>query len=178
VNGKNLKYFVLGAAIVAAGLGALAVTIPNSFSSGQVISAAALNANFAALKTAVDTLETKTTTLETKVAALETFRDGLATAKGYPRAFAVINGFPATNAIVNQFSSTGGTITYSKTAVGRYRLTIPGEAIFIQSDPVVMTGVGDTVCGYNSVSNDLLVECRNQAGTDVDTVVVVMVFND
>ncbi len=64
MNGKNLKYFVLGAAIVAAGLSALAVTIPNSFSSGQVISAAGLNANFAALKTAVDALETKVTALE------------------------------------------------------------------------------------------------------------------
>lgn len=57
MNGKNLKYFVMGAAIVAAGLGAMAVTIPNSFSAGQVISAAALNANFAAIKTAVDALE-------------------------------------------------------------------------------------------------------------------------
>jgi hypothetical protein len=62
MSGKNLKYFILGAAIVAAGLSALAVTIPNSFSAGQVISAAALNANFAALKTAVDALEAKPTT--------------------------------------------------------------------------------------------------------------------
>lgn len=59
MNGKNLKYFILGAAIVAAGLSALAVTIPNSFSAGQVISAAALNANFTALKTVVDTLEAR-----------------------------------------------------------------------------------------------------------------------
>ncbi|GIW34284.1 hypothetical protein [Meiothermus sp.] len=47
---------------MAAGLSALAVTIPNSFSAGQVISAAALNANFTALKTAVDALEAKPTT--------------------------------------------------------------------------------------------------------------------
>ncbi|MCX7782194.1 MAG: hypothetical protein N2318_00945, partial [Meiothermus sp.] len=58
MNGKNLKYFAMGAAVVAAGLGAMAVTIPNSFSAGQVISAAALNANFAAIKAAVDALET------------------------------------------------------------------------------------------------------------------------
>jgi hypothetical protein len=57
MNGKNLKYFALGAAIVAVGLGAMAVTIPNTFSSGQVISAAQVNANFTALKTAVDALE-------------------------------------------------------------------------------------------------------------------------
>lgn len=57
MNGKNLKYFVMGATIVAAGLGALAVDIPNSFASGTVISSSALNANFAALKAAVDALE-------------------------------------------------------------------------------------------------------------------------
>jgi hypothetical protein len=64
MKGSNLKYFVLGAALVAAGLGALAVNIPHSFSSGQVISAAQLTANFAAVKTAVDTLETKVAALE------------------------------------------------------------------------------------------------------------------
>lgn len=68
MNGKNLKYFVMGAAIVAIGLGALAVDIPNSFSSGQVISSSALNANFAALKAAVDALEANGSVTAAKVA--------------------------------------------------------------------------------------------------------------
>ena len=38
---------------------ALAVTIPNAFTSGQVVSSAQVNANFTALKTAVDALEAK-----------------------------------------------------------------------------------------------------------------------
>lgn len=68
MNGKNLKYFVLGAAIVAAGLGALAVTIPNSFSAGQVISAAGINDNFTAVKTAVDALEAPNSVTTAKIA--------------------------------------------------------------------------------------------------------------
>lgn len=57
MNGKNLKYFVMGAAIVAAGLGAFAITLPATFTSGEVLSAAKLNQYFAAIKTAIDALE-------------------------------------------------------------------------------------------------------------------------
>jgi hypothetical protein len=176
----NLKSFALGASLALGLLGvyALAVSIPNIFAGGDVISAAKMNENFAAMKTAVDALEAKVTTLETKTAALESFRTGLATAKGSIRAFAVVNGFPAVGSIQNQFTSVGAAITFSRTGVGRYRLTIPGEDIFIQSDPVVLTAISDSVCGYSSVSGDLLVECRNLAGTDVDTVFIAVVFND
>jgi hypothetical protein len=57
---NNLKSFALGASLTLGLLGvyALAVSIPHMFSSGDVISAAKMNANFAAVKTAVDTLET------------------------------------------------------------------------------------------------------------------------
>jgi hypothetical protein len=51
MNGKNLKYFVMGAAIVAAGLGAFAITLPAAFTSGEVLSAAKLNSYFTALNT-------------------------------------------------------------------------------------------------------------------------------
>ncbi len=53
---KNIKSFVIGG-FVASSLGALAVNIPNSFSAGQPIKAADVNANFSSLKTAVDALE-------------------------------------------------------------------------------------------------------------------------
>lgn len=59
MKASNLKFFLLGAFLVASGLWAMAVTIPNNFSAGEVVSAAKLNANFAALKTAVDALEAK-----------------------------------------------------------------------------------------------------------------------
>jgi hypothetical protein len=55
---------------------AFAVNIPNLFSSGDVISAAKMNANFDAVKTAVNTLETKATTTESKTATLETTQPG------------------------------------------------------------------------------------------------------
>jgi hypothetical protein len=56
----NLKSFALGASLTLGLLGvyALAVSIPNIFAGGEVISAAKMNANFLAVKTAVDTLET------------------------------------------------------------------------------------------------------------------------
>jgi len=55
----NLKSFALGACLTLATLGAysLAVSIPNVFASGDVISAAKMNANFTATKTAIDALE-------------------------------------------------------------------------------------------------------------------------
>jgi hypothetical protein len=59
MNAKNLKNLVIGFALGSFGLVALAVTIPNTFSSGTVISSSQVNANFAALKAAVDALEGK-----------------------------------------------------------------------------------------------------------------------
>jgi hypothetical protein len=67
MKGSSLKSFVLGAALVATGLWAAAVTIPNSFSAGEVLSAAKLNANFAAIKTAVDALEAAITSKQNRV---------------------------------------------------------------------------------------------------------------
>jgi hypothetical protein len=55
----NLKSFALGASLTLGLLGvyALAMSIPNGFTAGDVISAAKMNANFTAVKTAVDALE-------------------------------------------------------------------------------------------------------------------------
>ncbi len=53
---NNLKSFTISA-IVASSLGVMAVSLPNSFTAGQPIKAADVNANFSSLKTAVDTLE-------------------------------------------------------------------------------------------------------------------------
>ena len=53
---KNIRSFIIGG-FVASSLGALAVNIPNTFNAGQPIKASEINANFSALKTAVDALE-------------------------------------------------------------------------------------------------------------------------
>lgn len=62
----NLKSFALGASLTFGLLGvySLAVSIPNVFAPGDLITAEKMNANFTALKTATNTLEAKTTTLE------------------------------------------------------------------------------------------------------------------
>ncbi len=56
---NKTKYVLMGIFISALGLWGLAVTVPNNFSSGDVVSAAKMNENFQALKAAVDALEAK-----------------------------------------------------------------------------------------------------------------------
>jgi Chaperone of endosialidase len=58
MNAKNLKNLVLGFTLGSFGLAALAVSIPNNFTAGTPISSSQVNANFTALKTAIDTLQT------------------------------------------------------------------------------------------------------------------------
>ena len=55
---NNMKWFLVGAISVTAGLSVMAtVNIPNTFSAGTPIKAADVNANFSSLKTAVDALQ-------------------------------------------------------------------------------------------------------------------------
>lgn len=53
----NLRHFVLGAALAASGLYVVAVSLPHTFAPGTPIKASEVNANFSALKTAVNALE-------------------------------------------------------------------------------------------------------------------------
>jgi hypothetical protein len=64
MNFKDAKGFIIGAIVVASGLSALAVSIPNSFGAGTPIKASEMNANFAAFKVAMDALETQVAGLE------------------------------------------------------------------------------------------------------------------
>jgi hypothetical protein len=97
VNPKNLKSIALGFALGTLGF-ALALTIPNSFTSGSPISSSAMNANFTAVKTAVDALEaaitgkqarvTGTCTVGSSIASINA--DGTVTCQQNPTAYGQI----------------------------------------------------------------------------------------
>ncbi len=64
------KYLSIGFFVAALGLWGLAVTVPNAFKSGDVVSAAKTNANFNALKSSVEALEAEVGSLINRVATL------------------------------------------------------------------------------------------------------------
>jgi hypothetical protein len=174
----NLKSFALGASLTLGLLGvyALAVSIPNPFTAGDVISAAKMNANFDAVKTAVDALEAKVVTLDSKTASLETFKNAAPTAKGSLRAFALVS---ADGTVNNQFSSTGGTVTVAKTGVGRYEVTIPGINFFFSTNPAIVSAVNDgRACKTSSIGGNQLVVCFDLAGAAADSIFNTVVFNN
>jgi hypothetical protein len=171
----NLKSFALGASLTLGLLGvyALAVTIPTIFAAGDVISAAKMNANFAALEAEINALKSKN--LE-----FEAFKNAAPTAKGTVRAFAAVS-FSGT--VLNQYSSAGGTITVTKAAAqaGIYSVVIPGIGFKINEDTVLITAVNttQTVCSVNELSNQdgISVTCNKLDGTPTNASFNFAIFN-
>ncbi|ADR37630.1 hypothetical protein Ocepr_2181 [Oceanithermus profundus DSM 14977] len=178
---QKLKYALLGFLVAALGLWGLAVTIPNSFSSGEVVSAAKMNENFQALKTAVDTLEAKVAALEDKLSAVGPGQKALASKDGaMARALVRWNGTSVSVDNLWSFNSSGSGITATRTGPGEYQVdfldlaaanTPYGTAVASTRDN---TGVR---CEAWSVTNEgntapdvrVLVECRNPSGALTDT---------
>jgi hypothetical protein len=189
MRGKSLKYFFLGAAIVAVGVWGLAVTIPNSFSAGDVISAAKINANFAAIKAAVDALESAITGKQNRVtgtcvggqALTAVAADGTVTCGGSPSAWALIQ----PNGTVFSHSN-GVTWTITKVGTGEYCMqTSPN--LFGNFAPVLATIHGpDKTFGQISVNTEYGSDCNpygghgvftaNSSGTPTDQWFLVTIF--
>ena len=166
---QKTKYTLFGIFLAALGLWGLAVTIPNSFSSGEVVSAAKMNQNFQALKAAVDQLESK-------VAALEGKWDNLPTRQGYPRAYVSVD---ENGTILEQFSATGATISVTYSPVGRYEISFGDEQIYYRDDPVSVVPMSvNRVCNSGSSSDNLVVNCHDLSGNEASSKFWVVLFND
>ncbi|WP_287372064.1 hypothetical protein [Oceanithermus sp.] len=178
---QKTKYTLFGIFLAALGLWGLAVTIPNSFSSGEVVSAAKMNQNFQALKAAVDTLESKVGALETdnadlkdKLSALQAGMKAVASKTGQ-FGYALVNAdgtlWPDAN-----FDSSGSAVTSSKSATGLYFVTFPGldlmrgTVMITDADPMSRCTIG--FWNQTQVS----VECYDVAtGNPVDAAFTVLV---
>jgi competence protein ComGC len=152
---NNLKAFTLGVSLsmMLIGAYALALSIPNLFNAGEPINASKMNANFTAVKTAVDALEQKVSKLESSTKG--------PTDKGVIRAFVTASGAGAIN---NQYNSTGGNITISNDATGKYQVSIPGVNYNFREWATVInaTSDNDTYCKAQSNDNNkVAVGCYN-----------------
>ncbi|ADR37596.1 hypothetical protein Ocepr_2146 [Oceanithermus profundus DSM 14977] len=163
---QKTKYVFLGIFIAALGLWGLAVTIPNSFSSGEVVSAAKMNQNFQALKDAVDALEAKLAAVPPGQLTLPSQQGKLAYAWIYSDGTADSD---------YQFNSAGGAITGTKLATGQYEVTIPNIALNPGGN-VQVTGYGSlplfcNVGSWGTIGSDTKVKvyCFNTGGTAADS---------
>ncbi len=160
----KIKYLVLGALLASIGLWALAVTLPHTFNSGDEIKSAEMNANFQALKAAVDALESK-------LAAVSAGMRALPSASG-KAAYVWVYSSGTADTYYN-FNSAGGTITATKTGTGKYSVTIPG---FGKAGNVQVTAYGGAgphcgVLAWGASGSDgrVHVRCFDAAGNLVDS---------
>ncbi|WP_456413315.1 hypothetical protein [Oceanithermus profundus] len=165
---QKLKYALLGFLVAALGLWGLAVTIPNTFSSGEVVSAAKMNENFQALKDAVDALEAKLAEQQAMWAALPT-------RQGFPRAYVAVD---FDGAVLESFNTTGGAVGVTRVGPGRYDVDFGDVAVVYKLNPLAITALTDgRRCYANSLGGVLKVLCRDPAGNLADSQFWVILFN-
>jgi hypothetical protein len=164
---NNIRNLVIGFAVGSLGL-ALAVAIPNVFSTGTVISSSAVNANFTEMKTAVDTLEAKVATLQ---AAKSLPGQGGYYAYAYVTGAGTLPGTGAYN------YNPAGSITVTNSSAGTYAVTFNGTHPAINIVHVTP---------YNSVSycvslgwgpSNASIGCYNGAGVPTNTSFNISVSN-
>jgi hypothetical protein len=170
---NSLRNLIVGFAMVSLGL-ALAVAIPNTFTSGAVISSSAMNANFVAMEAAINTLEAKSAALEAKVAALETAKNLRSKGAYYAYAYVAVSGFIET---IYSFNPTGG-IVGDKTDVGNYVITFSGTHPAIRSVQVSVVGTEAVGCRVTLIlDNAVAINCYDTSGIAKDSYFTVSVVN-
>ncbi len=184
MNSTMLRRFTLGFGVGLVGF-AVAMTVPNSFTSGTPISSSAVNANFTAVKTAVDALEQGkqprvTGTCSGNQAIQSIAPDGTVTCGGSPRAWAFIQ--PDGTVM---YSSPGVTWTVTHIATGHYCIATSPN-LMGNYDPIVATLHGyqaglinvNTEFGdlCNTVSNGHAVYTWDTSGTASDRYFVLSVL--
>jgi len=117
---KRFKYLALGLFLGTVGLWGLAVTLPHTFAPGDELKSAEMNANFQALRDAVNALEAKLAAVEAGMLALPSQQGKLA------YVFVTSDGTADAD---YQFNSAGGAITARKALRGYYEVTIPNLAL-------------------------------------------------
>ena len=151
---QRTKYFVLGALLATMGLWGLAVTLPHNFSAGQEIKAAEMNANFQALKNAVDALEAKLNKVAASQKAPPT--------KAGTLAYVLVR--PDGTKWSGYDFNPGGSITTMKLGPGQYRVVFNGLSL-TNGIVLVSTYLG---AGGSPVRQDNICHVVNYGGTDVN----------
>ena len=161
---QKLKYTLLGFLVAALGLWGLAVTIPNTFADGDVVSSSKMNENFQALKGAVEALEAKLEAVEAKA---------VVSAEGaLGRALVRWNAPDATVDTTWSFNASGGAITVDRLSQGRYNVTFEGLAQGNQPFGTALAGSRDPAGGNCNVTT-----VKNEADNAPDVIIGVRCFD-
>ena len=161
---RQIKYTLLGAFIVLLGLWAVAVTVPNAFHEGDVVSSAKVNENFQALADAV-------TALEAKLSEVQAAQKALPSSAGVLAYAYVIEGAPSY--ISHAFNSTGGAVSATRESTGKYRVTF--ENLDLSQGSLMLAVVDATkaqICTNSPITSStdtVTINCFNYDGNAVDT---------
>jgi hypothetical protein len=135
------------AAILVPAIATAALTIPNSFTSGTVIKSADVNANFAAVATAVSSDETSIVSLQNAVAALQNVTNSLQT---------------SVTSLQSTVTSLQSTVTSQASTIASLQSTVSGLSSSVAASPQIigfaLAEAGSLVsyggAGTTSVIND------------------------